>query len=152
MNADNKDAFIELGNLFTKRKNPLALKYFDNALLLDSLDANATMGKAFYLQNDGKVAEATELYRSVVVRDPHFEAALFNLGVLYLEQNDLDRANQQFELIIQQSPTFYKAYYFRGFIAEKRGNRDAALSDYKQALEFKSDYDKALDGMKRLSK
>ena len=30
LNAENKDAFFELGQLFTKRKNPLALKYFDN--------------------------------------------------------------------------------------------------------------------------
>jgi tetratricopeptide (TPR) repeat protein len=150
LNADNKDAFIELGQLFTKRNSPLALRYFDNALLLDSLDLNALMGKAYYLQLQKKIPEAVALYRKAVEIDPHYSNALFNLGILYLEQNDLDKAYQHFDLIIKQSVTFYRAYYYRGFIEEKRGNKEAAIADYKQALEFRSDYDKALEGLKRL--
>ncbi len=150
LNADNKDAFIELGNLFTKRNNPLALRYFDNALLLDSLDLNALMGKAYYLQAQKKTAEAVAIYRKAVETDPHYANALFNLGILYLEQNDLDKAYEHFDLITKQSPTFYRAYYFRGFVEEKRGNKDAAIADFKQSLEFRSDYDKAIEGLKRL--
>jgi tetratricopeptide (TPR) repeat protein len=150
LNADNKDAFVELGQLFTKRNSPLALRYFDNALLLDSLDLNALMGKAYYYQLQKKTPEAVALYRKAVEIDPHYSNALFNLGILYLEQNDLDKAYQHFDLIIKQSATFYRAYYFRGFIEEKRGNKDAAIADYRQALEFRSDYDKALEGVKRL--
>jgi tetratricopeptide (TPR) repeat protein len=150
LNADNKDAFIELGQLFTKRNSPLALRYFDNALLLDSLDLNALMGKAYYLQLQKKIPEAVALYRKAVEIDPHYSNALFNLGILYLEQNDLDKAYFHFDLIIKQSVTFYRAYYYRGFIEEKRGNKEAAITDYKQALEFRSDYDKALEGLKRL--
>jgi tetratricopeptide (TPR) repeat protein len=150
LNASNKDAFIELGQLFTKRNSPLAVRYFDNALVIDSLDINAHMGKAYYFQQQKKIPEAIELYRKIVTIDPHYSNALFNLGVLYLDQNDLDKAYQHFDLIIKQSVTFYRAYYYRGFIEEKRGNKDAAIADYKQALEFKSDYDKAIEGLKRL--
>ena len=150
LNADNKDAFIELGHLFTKRNSPLAVRYFDNALLIDSLDINARMGKAYYFQQQKKNPEAIEVYRKIVLIDPHYANALFNLGILYLEKNDLDKAYYHFDLIIKQSVTFYRAYYYRGFIEEKRGNKDAAITDYKQALEFKSDYDKALEGLKRL--
>jgi tetratricopeptide (TPR) repeat protein len=150
LNAANKDAFIELGQLFTKRNSPLAVRYFDNALLIDSLDINALMGKAYYFQQQKKLSEAIETYRKIVMIDPHYASALFNLGILYLDQNDLDKAYQHFDLIIKQSVTFYRAYYYRGFIEEKRGNKDAAITDYKQALEFKSDYDKALEGLKRL--
>jgi tetratricopeptide (TPR) repeat protein len=150
LNAENKDAFIELGQLFTKRNSPLAVRYFDNALLIDSLDINALMGKAYYFQQQKKLPEAIDLYRKIVTIDPHYSNALFNLGVLYLDQNDLDKAYQHFDLIIKQSVTFYRAYYYRGFIEEKRGNKDAAITDYKQALEFKSDYDKAIEGLKRL--
>jgi tetratricopeptide (TPR) repeat protein len=150
LNAENKDAFIELGQLFTKRNSPLALRYFDNALLLDSLDLNALMGKAYYYQSQKKIPEAVVLYRKAVEVDPHYSSALFNLGILYLDQNDLDKAYQHFDLIIKQSVTFYRAYYYRGFIEEKRGNKEAAITDYKQALEFRSDYDKPLEGLKRL--
>ena len=150
LNADNKDAFIELGQLFTKRNSPLALKYFDNALVIDSLDLNAMMGKAYYFQLQKKIPEAVAIYRKAIEIDPHYHSAMFNLGVLYLEQNDLDKAYEHFDLITKQSATFYRAYYYRGFVEEKRGNKAAAIADYKQALDFRSDYDKALEGLKRL--
>lgn len=152
LNAENKDAFFELGQLFTKRGNPLALKYFDNVLLQDSLDVNALMGKAFYLQSNKRVPEAIEIYRKIIVNDQHYVAAIFNLGFLYLEQNDLENARFHFDLCIKESPTYYKAYFYRGAIAEKQGNKEAALTDYQHALEFKSDYDKALEGVSRLGK
>jgi tetratricopeptide (TPR) repeat protein len=151
-NADSKDAFIELGQLFTKRKSPLAIKYFDNALLVDSLDLNAIMGKAYYYQVQNQLPEAIALYQKAVNIDSHFYSALFNLGLIYLDQNDVDKAYQHFDLITKQSVTFYQAYYYRGFIEEKRGNKAAAIANYKQALEFRSDYDNALQGLKRLEK
>jgi tetratricopeptide (TPR) repeat protein len=150
INADNKDAFIELGHLYTRRNNPLALRYFDNALLLDSLDVNAQMGKAYYLQTQNKLDEAIVIYRKLITDDPHFEAAIFNLGLLYFDKNDLAQAHFHFDLCIKESPTYFKAYYYRGLIAEKKGDKAAALRDFQQALEFKSDYDKALEAVKRI--
>ena len=82
----------------------------------------------------------------------HYEPAIFNLGLLYLEQNDLEKATFHFDLCIKESPTYYKAYYYRGLIAEKKGDKAAALKDFQQSLEFKSDYDKALEGVTRLTK
>ncbi len=152
LNADNKDAFFELGQLFTKRGNPLALKYFDNVLLQDSLDVNALMGKAFYLQSNKKPQEAINIYRKIIIHDQHYVAAIFNLGFLYFEQNDFEKAHFHFDLCIKESPTYFKAYYYRGLIAEKKGDIAAALIDYEQALEFNSAYDLALDGIKRLRK
>ncbi len=152
LNAANKDAFFELGQLFTKRNNPLALKYFDNALLQDSLDVNALMGKAYYLQSNKRVNEAIEIYRKIIINDQHYEQAIFNLGFLYFEQNDLEKAIFHFDLCIKESPTYYKAYYYRGLVAEKKGDKATALKDFQQALEFKSDYDKALEGVARLTK
>ena len=86
------------------------------------------------------------------MNDQHYEAAIFNLGLLYFDQNDLEKARFHFDLCIKESPTYYKAYYYRGLIAEKKGDKAEALKDFEQALEFKSDYDKALEGVARLGK
>jgi Tfp pilus assembly protein PilF len=150
LNSDNKDAFIELGKLFTNKGNPLALKYFDNALLIDSLDFNAMMAKAFYFQTKNQISEAISEYKKILSHDPRYEFALFNLGLLYLDKDSLDQANAHFNIVIKEAPTFFKAYYYRGFIAEKRGDQVEALKNYKQSLEFNSSYDKALEGVKRL--
>lgn len=151
LDSDNKDAFIELGKLFTEKGNPLALKYFNNALLIDSLDVNAMMAKAYYFQTKNQITEAIVEYKKILYNDPRYEFALFNLGLLYLEKDSLEQADSHFNIVIKEAPTFFKAYYYRGYIAEKRGDKNSALKNYKQALEFNSGYDKALDGVKRLS-
>lgn len=150
LNSDNKDAFIELGKLFTDKGNSLALKYFDNALLIDSLDFNARMAKAYYFQTKNQLNEAIAEYKKILEYDPRYEVALFNLGLMYLDKDSLDQAYRHFDIVIKESPTFFKAYYYRGFIHEKKGEKELALKNYKQALEFNSGYDKALDGLKRM--
>lgn len=150
LNSDNKDAFIELGKLFTNKGNPLALKYFDNALLIDSLDVNAMMAKAYYYQTKNQLNEAIAEYKKILNHDPRYEVALFNLGLMYLDKDSLEQAYRHFDIVIKESPTFYKAYYYRGYIYEKKGEKELALKNYKQALEFNSGYDKALEGVNRL--
>ncbi len=150
LDSDNKDAFIELGKLFTNKGNPLALKYLDNALLIDSLDFNAMMAKAYYFQTKNQLNEAIAEYKKILSHDPRYEVALFNLGLMYLDKDSIDQAQRHFDIVIKESPTFFKAYYYLGFIAERKGEKEIALKNYKQALEFNSGYDKALEGVKRL--
>jgi tetratricopeptide (TPR) repeat protein len=152
LDSDNKDAFIELGKIYTTKGNPLALKYFDNALALDSLDFNTRMAKAYYFQSKKQIKEAISEYKKILSFDPRYENALFNMGLMYLDSDSLDQAYTHFNIVIHEAPTFYKAYYYRGFIAEKRGDNEAALKDFKQALEFNSTYEKAVEAVKRLNK
>jgi tetratricopeptide (TPR) repeat protein len=152
LDSDNKDAFIELGKMYTNKGNPLALKYFDNALILDSLDFNARMSKAYYFQTKNQLNEAILEYKKILSLDPRYENALFNMGLMYLDSDSLDQAYYHFNIVINEAPTFYKAYYYRGLIREKQGGNAAALKDYKQSLEFNSTYEKALEAVKRLEK
>jgi Tfp pilus assembly protein PilF len=152
LDSDNKDAFIELGKIYTTKGNPIALKYFDNALTLDSLDFNARMAKAYFFQSKNQLKEAILEYKKILAIDPRYENALFNMGLMYLDSDSLDQAYNHFNIVINEAPTFYKAYYYRGFIAEKRGDNTAALKDFKQSLEFNSTYEKAVEAVKRLEK
>lgn len=152
IDSDNKDAFIELGKLFTDKGNPIAIKYFDNALLIDSLDFNAMMAKAYYFQTRKQNKEAVDIYRQILSHEPRYEVALFNLGLIYFDTDSLDKADTHFNMVIKESPTFFKAYYYRGAIAEKRGNKEVAIKNYEQALQFNSTYDKAVEAMRRLGK
>ncbi len=150
LDSDNKDAFIELGKIYTDKGNPIALKYFDNALIIDSLDFNVMMAKAYYYQTKNQMNDAIGVYKKIVGYDPRYENALFNLGLIYYDMDSLPKAQAHFDMVIGEAPTFFKAYYYRGLIAEKRGDKAAALKDFKQCLEFNSTFDKALDGVKRL--
>ncbi len=150
--GQNRDAFIELGKLYTEKGNNLALKYLDNALLIDSLDVSALMAKAYFFQTKDKPAEAMAIYKKILTQTPRSSEVLFNIGLLYLNQDSLDKADQHFNIVVRESPAFFRAYFYSGQIAEEKGEKEKALKFYKQALAFKSDYQDAIDGVKRLEK
>ena len=151
LNSDNTDAFIELGLLFDRRNSPLALRYFDNALSHDSLNVQALFSKAVYWQNHGQEGDAVEIYQKINTIDPHYPDAYFNLGVLFASVDSVGRALDYFNSCIREKPTYFKAYYYRGLIEEKKGDTKAALEDYRQASGLMPGYEKARDAIQRLS-
>lgn len=152
IDPSNIDGFLELGRLFTSKKSPLAVKYFDNALLIDSLSREAALGKAYYYQEMNELPKAVEVYKSLIARDRTFAEAYFNLGLVYMDMKDYPKALEHFDITIKEKPTHFKAYFYRGYVYEVQGNKEAALTNYKQSLEFNSTFAKALEGVERLSK
>ena len=143
LDSKNTDAFIELGKLYTQKNNVLAEKYLDNALLMDSLNNNALMAKAYFYQINHKNIDAQILYERITTRDAHDCDANFNLALLYFDANQLQKSDEYLNKVLNDKPSYYKAYYYRGKIKEKSGDKIAAKLDYQRALEFNSGYEKA---------
>lgn len=150
LNPDNADAWIILGNLFDERGNPIAEQYFDNALRVDPENPYALHAKAFYLQNNGDVPGAIQLYKSINRSFPKYVDAYLNTGILYLTMDSLDQAWEHFNIAIANAPTDARSYYFRGLIAEQRGEYDNAKKDYEQALRLQPDYKEAKEALELL--
>jgi len=150
LNSDYTDAFIELGILFEKKNSPLALKYFDNALLRDSLNLPALFAKGVYFQNKNRIGEAMEIYQKITRIDPHYADAYFNLGMMYLGVDSLNRAYDYFDSVINVKPTYYKAYFYKGQIEERGGDPKAALASYRQATGLAPGYLMAKEAEERI--
>ncbi len=147
------DAWINLGKLFAEKENPIALQYFDNALQVDSNNIDAIKSKGYYLANSlDDLDGAIELYRKVNILMPQYEDGYYDLGLLYLDADSLDRAYQSFDLAIKNAPTFVLAYYYRGIAAEKKGDVDLAKNDYQQALNLAPDFEEAQQALESLEK
>lgn len=150
---DMIEAWVNLGNLFSQQDNPLAEKYFDNAIRVDSSSVTALHAKAYYLGNKKNDLEgALALYRKINIIDQQYEEAFYNAGLLYMDLGKFDKGREQFDLCTKASPTHIRAYYYRGFCNEKLGNMDAAAADYKQALQFYPEYAQAQEGLLRVQK
>lgn len=143
LDAKNTDAFIELGKLYTQKNNTLAEKYLDNALLMDSSSTNALMAKAYFYQINHKNDAAQILYERITARDAHDCDANFNLALLYFDADQFLKSDEYLNKVLTDKPSYYKAYYYRGKIKEKSGDKTAAQQDYRRALEFNSGYEKA---------
>lgn len=144
------DAYILLGELFEKDNPKMALQYFNNAVTVDPENINAIHAKAFFLQNNDKVEQALELYRKISIIDKNYPPAYLNAGILLMERKEYEKAYEQFNILTQIEPTNHLAFYYRGTANESLGRKDLAEADYDQALVFKADYQKAIEGKKRL--
>ncbi len=148
--ADNADAWFFLGRIFSERNNPQAIQFFDNALRVDSMYDAAREFKAVFYKRQGKFEEAFKLYRDILARNPDYVEAYFDIGMIYLEQDSLQKAYTNFDIATKKDVLFVKAFYYRGICAELEGNLAAALNDYKIANKMSPDFVEAKAARARL--
>lgn len=152
INADNADAWIFLGRIFSNKDNPVAVQYFDNALRVDTNNVDARQDLGMFYKRRGEFDKAFKEYRDIIIRNPDYSDAYFDMGMIYLELDSLDKAYNNFDIAIKTDPIFVKAYYWRGVTSEKQGNLPSALVDYKQASGMSPDYQEAKEAKERLEK
>ena len=144
------EVHMKLGQLFAKSGNKIADRYFDNAIAADPNNVVTLYAKAEYLHNNDRLDEALEVLKEAVLKDNQYVDAYFRAGVIYLEKDSLQKAYDQFNIVVQNDPSSPKGFYYRGFAAELKGELAKAKSDYEQALAYAPDYNKAKEGLGRL--
>jgi tetratricopeptide (TPR) repeat protein len=150
INADNPDAWEFLGRIYSEKNDPVALQYFDNALRLDSTNTDLRIYKAMFYKQKGDFPNAFRSYKEIVNREPDNADAFYDMGIMYLELDSLDAAYSHFDISIKRDPLFVKAYYYRGVVSEQKGDKNAAIADYKQANKMSPNLREANDALARL--
>lgn len=143
-------SILQLGLLYSARKDSLALKYFDNAFAVDSSDVLPLYSKGMFFQERNELERAKEQYRRCILYDQQYGDAYFNMGWILMHQDSLDKAIRQFDFVTKIEPENPEAYYNRGLCYEMLKNKVSAMNDYRQALEFDPTYQEPRDGLKRL--
>jgi tetratricopeptide (TPR) repeat protein len=149
------DGWISLGQLHASIGSPLAERYFNNAI--DEAPPGPVSiiplhAKADYLRDQGKLEEAKTLYKQINQLDRQYQEGYFNMGVIFLKQDSIEKAYEHFNMAVEMYPLYIKAYYYRGLTAEVLGRIDQAKADYQHALNLAPDYTEAQQGLARLAK
>ena len=147
---DLKEAWVLLGDLFASTDNPIAERYYDNAIQLDSTNIDFIHSKANYLHTKGDLEGAVAMYKKVILLQPQYADAFYNIGLVRMEQEQYQEAYDQFNIAVQLAPTYFMAYYYRGLASEKQGNTSQAIADYEQSLTLKPDLERAQIALDRL--
>ncbi len=73
-------------------------------------------------------------FRTALQRDPNLDQAHNYLGNIYLAQNRLEEATQEYGQVIRLNPDFTEAYYNLGVVLQKQNQPQAAITAYRQAI------------------
>lgn len=147
---DYKDAFIQLGQIHSSKRDPLALQYYDNAFRTDTTDVFPLFAKGVYYQDQNNYEAAKAEYRNTILHNRLYLDAYFNMGYIYMQQDSLDKALRQYNLLTQIDQTNPEVYFNRGLCYEKMGKKNEAIEDYKQALVFDDQFEEPKAALKRL--
>jgi tetratricopeptide (TPR) repeat protein len=150
IDSDNAEAWIMLGKIYAAEDDPLAVQCYDNAIAVDSMSLEAWHAKAYYLQDHGNVPAALNIYERMHLLDVQYTDAYLNAGILYLEQDSIDRAHREFHKLSKIDPSNPLAYYYLGVIAESNGEFNKAMHQYKQAYNLAPDFQRAKNAVQRL--
>jgi len=87
-------------------------------------------------EQQGKSEEAIkniESSRNVTDNNP---GLLFQLGYLYYRQNNVDKAQVEFQKAVNLVDSFANAHYFLGIIYDYRGQRALSIREFEKILQF----------------
>jgi tetratricopeptide (TPR) repeat protein len=147
------DAYVELAELYSLRKDPVTIDYLKDALKIkpDSKEALYMLG--MFYQETGKYENALDTYAKLGKIDSTFKDATYNSGYIYLVYlHDFKQAVNYFTDALKRDPGYVDALFNRGYAYELSGQYDKASHDYKHVLELKVNYQRAIDGLNRMDK
>ena len=150
-NPDLVEAWVILGDLLDRKKDPTAIQYFDNAIKVDPKNVSAWHAKAYYLQNNNRMDEALQIYKQIHTLDAQYPEAYLNSTILYLYMDSLDQAMKEISILIQIDPANPAAWFYKGKTHHLKGQDAEAKAAYEQALRLDPEYAQAKDGLGEIS-
>jgi tetratricopeptide (TPR) repeat protein len=104
---------------------------------------HAELSRALDLHQRGQLAEAEQIYRSILEAEAnHFDAAHL-LGVIYLQRGQFDAAEQQIASAIRINPNAAAAYNNRGNALQELNRLNEAVESYDRAIALQPAYPEA---------
>jgi tetratricopeptide (TPR) repeat protein len=121
LNLISADKMNEAAAMLEKAKNKVTSAVFDFTL------AN------IYFQQE-KLDQAAEIYRAAVEKYPKFRRAWRNLGLIYIRQNDFQKAQPTLTRVIELGGNDAVTYGLLGFAYASLDNNLSAESAYRMAI------------------
>jgi tetratricopeptide (TPR) repeat protein len=111
----------------------------------ESIDAFKSYCQAYAaFQQGARMEVVANYFLQAIATDPDFWEAQYNLGVIYYNYDQYDRAIEQFNKVIQKNPNFFKPFYGLGVISYIQRKNKEAISSFEKVLTLKPDHDRSL--------
>lgn len=87
----------------------------------------------------GNTKSAVPSIEKVKLAAPFDVGIAFQLGLLYYQNNDFDRAQAELERAVSLNTNYSNARYFLGLIHDRKGNKRRAIKEFEQIEVFNPD-------------
>lgn len=160
MDANNYDANIGLGYVYSLDTNANGLIYYDAAAKLDTNSIEPIRNKGLLLRNLGRFEEAQNTFEQILAIDSTFAEAYYNIGVCYIDSYQdnfdtkikdsiVDQSIINFQKAVDFNPNYVLALYNLGYSYEFIGNKKKALEFYKRAIDIEPDFELVNEALRR---
>lgn len=147
------DAYMQLGILYSRRGNALAVPYLENALNTNPESIEALYALGYHYQTVSKdYSKAKETYRTIIEKNPDYAQAFYNMGYIHFQTDSLEKAEKNFKIAVKVDPVYADAYYMLGLCAEVRNDFSTARKQYAQTLSIDGNHTLATVGLNRIKK
>ncbi len=126
-----------------------AVTYFQKAIDLEPKNPvlYTELGK-LYLATD--VQKARENFEKAITLKTDYVDALFQLGILYFNNNQTDEAINQFEKIVNLTPNYSNALYSLGLAYAKKGEKEKAIQYLEMVLQLNPGNEEVINKIEEL--
>jgi len=130
----NPSFYNEKGNLYlAMNEREEARKYFEKAIEQKEDYVPANISLALYLESEGNIEEAIDKLERLSVlatRYPDsYHNVLFQLGRLYYNNGEIEKALTQFKAVLNLRPSFADARYSLALALERQGKINQAIEN-----------------------
>jgi len=104
----------------------------------NNLDAKNALA-ACYIEVDQDVMKGVSLLKEVVEKDSNNIQAIYTLGMLSVQSNQLEKAKERFEKLIRLQPFNAEYYFYLAEIYAKTGDTPTAIKTYEKCKTLLTD-------------
>jgi TolB-like protein/Tfp pilus assembly protein PilF len=106
------------------------------AIELNPSNAEAYMWYATILQNEGSLADGSQLYKKAFDIDPHAAVVGYNRGQDLVRTGHYEEAMSVFNVVVRNNPNYANAYSIAGEVSYAVGQLDQAFNMFKKMADL----------------
>jgi tetratricopeptide (TPR) repeat protein len=96
--------------------------------------------RAVQAEEQNRKTDAMAIYAQILDADPHYTAALINLGTLYYHQKKFDRAEELYRGATEADASYVLAFFDLGNVLDELQRPDESIEAYQRAIDLSPGY------------